>query len=52
MIVKDETPVVEDPKQLVEGNTVTQESNTEVKDPQNPDPPVNKEKVYSYLVSL
>jgi hypothetical protein len=52
MIVKDETPVVEDPKQLVEGNTATKESNTEVKDPQNPDPPLNKEKVYSYLVSL
>ena len=55
MIVKKDTPVLEDPKQTIEDNAMVSENNVQVKDPQDPKdpkPPVNKEKVYSYLVSL
>tara|TARA_R100000951_G_scaffold116554_2_gene128973 strand:- start:1141 stop:7674 length:6534 start_codon:yes stop_codon:yes gene_type:complete len=55
MIVKNDTPVLEDPKQTVEGNAMVPGNNIQVKDPQDPKDPkpaVNKEKVYSYLVSL
>ena len=55
MIVKNDTPVLEDPKQTIEGDAMVPENNVQVKDPQDPKDPkpaVNKDKVYSYLVSL
>ena len=55
MIVKNDTPISEDPKQTIEGNAMVPENNVQVKDPQDPKDPkpaVNKDKVYSYLVSL